>query len=58
MGTVYAGFDERLEREVAVKALHDDRLGATTRARLLREARLLSQLDHPNIYRIYCRRCA
>ncbi len=53
MGTVYAGFDERLKREVAVKALRGDRLDATTRTRLLREARLLSQLDHPNICRIH-----
>ncbi len=53
MGAVYAGFDEKLRREVAVKAIRADRVDDETRARLLREARLLSQLDHPNICRIH-----
>jgi len=54
MGSVYSGFDETLHRRVAVKALHRERrLDAVARARLMREARSLSQLDHPNICRIY-----
>jgi tetratricopeptide (TPR) repeat protein len=53
MGEVYRGFDERLERAVAVKVIHADRRVAAMRARFLREARVLSQLDHPNICRIY-----
>ncbi len=54
MGDVYVGFDEALHRRVPVKGiLAGDRLDATMRARLLREARTLSQLDHPNICRIY-----
>jgi serine/threonine-protein kinase len=53
MGEVYAGFDEKLQREVALKALHGDRLETGLRARLLREARALSQLSHPNICAIY-----
>lgn len=54
MGTVYAGFDETLHRRVAVKVLQDDqRLDPEARARLIREARSLSQLDHPNICRIH-----
>lgn len=53
MGAVYSGFDEKLRREVAVKAIRADRVDGETRARLLREARLLSQLDHPNICRIH-----
>jgi eukaryotic-like serine/threonine-protein kinase len=53
MGKVYAGFDERLRREVALKALRADQLDETTRARLLREARSLSQLDHPHICAIH-----
>ncbi len=53
MGSVYAGFDEKLRRHVAVKAIHIDRVDDVTRARFLREARLLSQLDHPNICRVY-----
>jgi serine/threonine-protein kinase len=54
MGNVYEGFDERLTRRVALKVLHPDaRLDGEARTRLIREARTLSQLDHPNICRIY-----
>ncbi len=53
MGEVWAGFDERLRREVALKALHGDQLDSLTRSRLLREARALSQLAHPHICTIY-----
>jgi tRNA A-37 threonylcarbamoyl transferase component Bud32/tetratricopeptide (TPR) repeat protein len=54
MGQVYAGFDETLQRKVALKVLHSDyRLDAEARERLLREARALSRLDHPNICRIH-----
>ena len=53
-GTVYRGRDLRLERPVAIKvladALRDDELAW---ARLLREARLASQLNHPHIAAIY-----
>jgi serine/threonine-protein kinase len=54
MGEVYLGFDERLQRRVALKAVRNEmRLSAVSRERLLREARSLSALDHPNICRIY-----
>src|SRR5258708_2173226 len=54
MGEVYRGWDERLERPVAVKVLHGDkRLTPSLRGRILREAKVLSRLDHPNICRIY-----
>ncbi|HSK80515.1 MAG TPA: serine/threonine-protein kinase [Thermoanaerobaculia bacterium] len=53
MGAVYVGFDEKLHRPVALKAIRSDRLDAGTRARFLTEARLLSQLDHPNVCRIH-----
>jgi tetratricopeptide (TPR) repeat protein len=54
MGEVYLGFDERLERLVALKAIRNEmRLSAASRDRLLREARALSALDHPNICRIH-----
>ena len=53
-GVVYRGRDLRLERPVAIKvladALRDDELAW---ARLLREARLVSQLNHPHIAAIY-----
>lgn len=53
MGEVYAGYDERLRRDVALKALRADRVDAITRVRLLREARALSQLAHPHICAIH-----
>jgi serine/threonine protein kinase/tetratricopeptide (TPR) repeat protein/TolB-like protein len=54
MGEVWEGFDEVLLRRVAVKAIHQQRRAAPGgRERFLREARLLSQLDHPNICRVY-----
>jgi tetratricopeptide (TPR) repeat protein len=54
MGSVYRGFDERLERAVAVKEIHAAaQSSSAVRTRFLREARALSQLDHPNICRIY-----
>ena len=53
-GVVYQGRDLRLDRTVAIKvlsdALRDDELAW---ARLLREARLASQLNHPHIAAIY-----
>ncbi|HYH09471.1 MAG TPA: protein kinase [Thermoanaerobaculia bacterium] len=54
MGDVYAGYDEKLERKVALKVLNaDQRLDGEARERLLREARALSKLEHPNICRIH-----
>ncbi|HEX7807184.1 MAG TPA: protein kinase, partial [Thermoanaerobaculia bacterium] len=54
MGEVYRGWDEKLERAVALKVVHaDKRYSAAIRGRFLREARVLSQLDHPHICRIY-----
>ena len=55
MGVVFKAWDTRLERVVALKLIsreivqkHDP-----SRARLLREARLASALNHPNIATIY-----
>lgn len=54
MGEVYAGYDEALDRRVALKALHaTHRLDEEARERMLREARALSKLNHPNICRIH-----
>jgi len=54
MGEVFLGYDEVLERPVAVKVLAPHaRLSEASRARFLREARLLSKLDHPGICRIH-----
>lgn len=54
MGEVYAGLDETLKRRVALKAIRSEhRLSPVAKAQFLREARVLSQLDHPNICRVY-----
>jgi tetratricopeptide (TPR) repeat protein/predicted Ser/Thr protein kinase len=51
-GDVYRGRDELLERPVALKFLHSRRQADPDRG-LLREARLLCKLDHPNVRRVY-----
>ena len=53
MGSVYVGFDEKLERRVALKAIQEERLDDEARRRFQREARILSQLQHPSICQIY-----
>lgn len=54
MGQVYLAFDETLKRQVALKAIRaDQRLDPDARARFVREARVLSQLDHPHICRVF-----
>ncbi|MBN2385103.1 serine/threonine protein kinase [bacterium] len=54
MGSIYIAYDEKLQRRVALKALRHEFCGhPEARQRFLREARLLSKLDHPNICRIY-----
>jgi tetratricopeptide (TPR) repeat protein/tRNA A-37 threonylcarbamoyl transferase component Bud32 len=52
MGVVYAGYDEELDRKVAIKLLHR-RTGARARTRLLREAQGLARLSHPNVVQVY-----
>ena len=53
MGSVYLGFDEKLQRRVALKGIRGAHLDPDCKARFLREARVLSQLKHPNICEIY-----
>ena len=51
MGVVYAAFDEKLDRPVAIKAIRDR--GSTNRERVWREARAAAATTHPNICQIY-----
>ena len=54
MGKVYRGWDEKLERGVAVKVIRaEHRMDTAARARFLREARSLSRLNHPNVCQVY-----
>ena len=53
MGEVYAAYDPELDRKVALKLLHARPSAATSaeraRARLLREAKAMARLSHPNV---------
>ena len=49
MGVVYEGWDPRLHRRVALKMLRE----SGGEDRLLREARALAQLRHPNVVAVY-----
>jgi formylglycine-generating enzyme required for sulfatase activity/serine/threonine protein kinase len=51
MGHVLLARDERLEREVAIKVAAQ--AGDEARARLEREAKILAQLEHPNIVAVH-----
>ncbi len=55
MGVVYAAYDDKLDRKVAVKVLRGEatRTDETGRARLLREAQAMARLSHPNIVTVH-----
>ncbi|MHA6792842.1 protein kinase domain-containing protein [Pseudonocardia bannensis] len=58
MGTVWSGYDEVLQRRVAVKELKvppgiPEREALAMRERMLREARALGGLSHPNVITVY-----
>ena len=54
MGQVYKARDTRLDRSVAIKVLSDQLTGDPQfKERFEREARLISQLEHPNICPLY-----
>jgi tetratricopeptide (TPR) repeat protein len=52
MGTVYAAWDPKLRRRVALKVLHGERSPAASE-RLRLEAQALAALSHPNIVEVY-----
>ncbi len=58
MGIVYKAYDPELERAVAIKLLHATGAGGSSgstphRDRLLREAKALARLSHPNVLAIF-----
>ncbi|HEY2513014.1 MAG TPA: protein kinase, partial [Polyangiaceae bacterium] len=53
MGTVYAARDPSLDREVALKLLRRGTGGPDLEARLLREAKAMARLAHPEIVTIF-----
>src|SRR5215469_2655810 len=54
MGVVYRAHDERLDRDVALKVLPEERVADEDAIKRIRkEALSLSKLNHPNIAAIY-----
>lgn len=58
MGVVFAAYDPKLDRKVAIKLLHSRAEGASlstedAQKRLLREAQAMAQLSHPNVISVY-----
>lgn len=53
MGIVLRAYDPLLEREVALKVLRPSLLSERARARVLREARAMAKLSHPNVVPLY-----
>jgi eukaryotic-like serine/threonine-protein kinase len=54
MGEVFAAFDPRLDRKVAVKLLRSGSLSADEgRSRLQREAQAMARLQHPNVIGVH-----
>jgi serine/threonine protein kinase len=53
MGVVYEGWDERLQRSVAIKAIRPSCDGDEARARLWGEARSLARVSHPGICQVF-----
>ncbi|PRQ10019.1 WD40 repeat domain-containing serine/threonine protein kinase [Enhygromyxa salina] len=53
MGVVYAGYDNELERRLAIKLVHVTRARGDSQARIRREAQAMARLSHPNVVHVY-----
>src|SRR5688500_15524563 len=53
MGVVYAAYDPELDRKIALKLLHADSTSSRGRTRLLREAKAIAKLSHPNVVTVH-----
>jgi serine/threonine protein kinase len=53
MGVVYEGWDERLERAVAIKTIRETNESRDARSRLWREARSLARVNHPRVCQVF-----
>jgi len=53
MGVVFQSWDSLLQRKVAIKILHQETLSGGSADRLLKEARVIAGLEHPNIVTLF-----
>jgi len=53
MGVVVHAYDPKLQRELALKMLRHDVMSDEARIRMLREARAMAKLNHPNVVAVY-----
>jgi hypothetical protein len=53
MGVVHSAFDPDLERKIALKVLPTEVENSDARQRLLREARAMARLSHPNVVTVH-----
>ena len=52
-GSVFATYDSRLDRKIAIKVLHATAIDATATDHLAAEARALAKLSHPNVVNVH-----
>ncbi|HVZ73420.1 MAG TPA: serine/threonine-protein kinase [Polyangia bacterium] len=55
VGEVYAAYDPKLDRRIALKLLRAERMGPVDagEARLLREAQAIAKISHPNVVTVH-----
>jgi serine/threonine protein kinase len=53
MGLVFKAYDMQLDRKVAVKVIRIDGASDSARRALVKEARALARLSHPNVVHVY-----
>ncbi len=53
MGVVFSAFDQKLERTVAIKLIRGELLDSGFRSRFMHEARVMAQINHPNVVCIH-----
>ena len=53
MGVVYEGWDDRLQRPVAIKTIDETNEGGQAHSGLWRKARSLARVNHPNVCQVY-----
>ncbi|HWB77426.1 MAG TPA: serine/threonine-protein kinase [Nannocystaceae bacterium] len=53
MGQVWRAFDVKLERSVALKFVHEGAKSSRAQTRIVREARAMARLAHPNVLSVF-----